>query len=105
METVISGAQVAAGRVLSGVSRAKLAIRSGVEAEAIRRIEIAGSAPLPASEELGAILRALDSFGVVFIDDGDGLGAGVRLKFTRGESQAIGAWEDEGGVVGDDDVP
>jgi hypothetical protein len=42
---------------------------------------------------------------VLFIDDGDGFGSGVRLKFSRKQAQAIGAWEDEGGIVGDDDVP
>lgn len=105
MDNVISGAQIAAGRVLSGVSRAKLAIRSGVDAKKIQRIEISGNAPLTLSDDVDAIIRALDSFGVAFIDDGGGLGSGVRLKFTRGESKAIGAWEDEGGVVGDDDVP
>ena len=42
---------------------------------------------------------------VLLIDDGDGFGSGVRLKFGRKQAQAIGAWEDEGGVVGDDDVP
>lgn len=105
MTPAISGSQIAAGRILSGVSRDKLAVRSGVAVESIQKLEIAGPAPLELTADVEAVAGALDSFGVIFVDEGGGLGAGVRLKFTRGQTAAIGAWEGEGGVVADDDVP
>ena len=105
MTTVVSGAQIAAARALTGVSQAKLALRAGLEVEALLALESAGHAPLDQTPALEKLLAALDAFGVLLIDDGDGFGSGVRLKFSRKQAQAIGAWEDEGGVVGDDDVP
>ena len=50
------------------------------------------------------LLWLLEELGAVFIDESGGFGAGVRLKFSRSQARAIGAWEDEGGVPADDDV-
>jgi hypothetical protein len=50
-----------------------------------------------------AIRGALEAAGIQFIPENGG-GAGVRLKFTRGEVKAIDVLENEGGIVGDDDV-
>ena len=50
------------------------------------------------------VRRALEDLGAMFIDESGGFGAGVRLKFSRSQARAIGAWEDEGGVPADDDV-
>lgn len=100
----ISGRQVAAARALTGISRAELAKACGVSIEAMGHIETSGSVPLAAGDAERA-LRALDTFGVVFIPEGDGLGAGVRLKFTRLDAKQIGRLEGEGGNVGEDDVP
>ena len=105
MTTVVSGAQIAAARALTGVSQAKLAQRAGLEMVALQALENAGHAPLDLTPAIEKLLLTLDSFGVLLIDDGDGFGSGVRLKFGRKQARAIGAWEDEGGVVGDDDVP
>jgi hypothetical protein len=44
-------------------------------------------------------------FGVVAVEEGGGLGAGVRLKFTRHDVKQILRLEDEGGVSGADDNP
>jgi len=104
MATVVSVAQIAAARALTGVSQAKLALRAGLEIEDLRALEGAGHAPLELSPAIERLVSALDSFGVLLVDDGDGFGSGVRLKFSRKQAQAIGAWEDEGGIVGDDDV-
>ncbi|WP_287299522.1 LacI family DNA-binding transcriptional regulator [Mesorhizobium sp.] len=49
------------------------------------------------------VKRALESAGVVFIPENGG-GAGVRLKFNRREVKAIERLENEGGIVGEDDV-
>ena len=56
-----------------------------------------------AAETLAAIRRALEVAGVVFIPENGG-GAGVRLKFNRREVKAIERLENEGGIVGEDDV-
>ena len=47
----------------------------------------------------------MDFFGVVVIDEGDGMGAGVRLKFSRQDVRQITRLESEGGIVGADDAP
>jgi hypothetical protein len=49
--------------------------------------------------------RALEAFGAMFIAEADGMGAGVRLKFTRQDVRQIGRLEGEGGVARSDDVP
>jgi hypothetical protein len=41
----------------------------------------------------------------MFIPEGGGIGAGVRLKFLRQDVKQIGRLENEGGIVADDDVP
>ena len=47
----------------------------------------------------------LENFGAVFLPEGDGFGAGVRLKFLRRDVRQIVRLEGEGGIVNDDDVP
>lgn len=50
-------------------------------------------------------MRAFETFGIVVIGESDGMGAGVRLKFTRQDVKQIGRLEAEGGIVSSDDVP
>ncbi|MCK9540916.1 MAG: hypothetical protein M0R03_02670 [Novosphingobium sp.] len=52
-----------------------------------------------------AAQRALDHFGVIIVEEGDGMGAGVRLKFTRTDTRQIARLEGEGGAIGSDDAP
>ena len=52
-----------------------------------------------------AVKRGLDHFGVVIVEESDGMGAGVRLKFTRSDVRQITRLEGEGGNVGSDDAP
>jgi len=47
----------------------------------------------------------LETFGAVVISEGDGMGAGVRLKFTRQDVKQLGRLESEGGFARSDDVP
>ena len=47
----------------------------------------------------------MDHFGVIIIEELDGMGAGVRLKFTRQDVSQIARLEGEGGIVGSDDAP
>jgi hypothetical protein len=100
----VSGRQVAAARALTGISRAVLAKAWGIPVAEMGRIEAGGSAALAAADAEQAV-RVLDNFGAVLVPEGDGLGAGVRLKFMRLDVKQIGRMESEGGNVGDDDVP
>jgi transcriptional regulator with XRE-family HTH domain len=104
-EARITGRLILAARALTGVSRANLASASGISIEALERLEASGSAWLPPGSNAEALMRALENFGVLLIGEGDGLGAGVRLKFTRDDVRQLGRLENEGGTVRDDDVP
>jgi transcriptional regulator with XRE-family HTH domain len=101
----ITGGQIAAARALTGISQVKLAARAGVEPSVLRRLEARAVLPNDPDEGLVRICRALEELGAVFIDEKDGDGAGVRLKFSRCQTRAIDRWENEGGVVAEDDVP
>lgn len=100
----LTGRLIAAGRALTGVSLEDLAASAGLDPETMRLAEDSGSACLSSAEESEAIIRALEHFGAVFLAEGGGLGAGVRLKFTRLDVKQITRMEGEGGPVGDDDV-
>jgi hypothetical protein len=51
------------------------------------------------------MMRALESFGVMFIGENERIGAGVRLEFLRRDVRQIDRLENEGGIAGDDDAP
>lgn len=102
---LITGRLIAAARVLTGISRADLARASGVPLSTVARTEAGGGAPLQSTGDAEALRRALEEFGAMFIPESDGIGAGVRLKFSRLDAKQIGRLEGEGGVVKDDDVP
>jgi transcriptional regulator with XRE-family HTH domain len=105
MSETITGRQIAAARALAGVSESDLAEAAGVPLATLRRMEAdGGSSPSPADQR-EAVRRALETFGAVFISEGDGLGGGVRLKFTRLDAKQIGRLEGEGGPARSDDVP
>lgn len=103
--TKITGRLVAAGRVLAGVSREDFAKVVGITPEAIAAIEAKGSAWLDSDGDAEAARRAFDHFGLVLIEEGDGMGAGVRLKFTRQDVKQLARLEGEGGAVRSDDAP
>lgn len=88
---------VAAGRALTGVSQSELATAAGVPVETLALLEAGGAAWIP-ENEAQALGRALEVFGAVMVPEGDGVGAGVRLKFTRQDARQIGRPETEGGV-------
>jgi hypothetical protein len=101
----ITGRLIAAARALVGVSTADLAAACGLPVEIMTRLEANGSAWVHSEAEVAAVRRGLDHFGVVIVDESDGMGAGVRLKFTRGDVRQIARLEGEGGMVGSDDAP
>jgi transcriptional regulator with XRE-family HTH domain len=103
--TAVTGRLIAAARALTGLSAKDLATTSGVSIETLRQMEASGGAWLQPGADLDAVKRALETFGVIFIPESDGIGAGVRLKFLRQDVRQIGRLETEGGIVADDDVP
>lgn len=101
----MTGRLVAAARALSGISREAFAAAAGMTPEMIRAMEANGSAWLHSRSDAEAVIRAFDKFGIILLDEADGMGAGVRLKFTRQDVRQIARLEDEGGMVGSDDAP
>lgn len=101
----ITGRLIAAARALVGVSAADLAAACGLSLETMTRLEANGSAWVHSEAEAAAVRLGLDHFGVVIVDESDGMGAGVRLKFTRDDVRQIARLEGEGGNVGSDDAP
>lgn len=104
MTARLSGRLLAAARALVEISSADLASASGVKIDKLQLLEADGAAWLP-EPEAGKLRAALESYGVVILPEGDGMGAGVRLKFTRLDAKEIGELENEGGPPRPDDVP
>lgn len=101
----ITGRVLAAGRALAGVGIDYLAKAGGISPDRLACLEAAGSAWIDDEAEAEAVRRGLDHYGVVIVEEGDGMGAGVRLKFTRSDVRQITRLEGEGGMVGSDDAP
>ena len=102
---MISGRLIAAARALTSISLNDLASTTKIPAAELARMEASDAALLPADATTETVRKALEHFGAVFIAESDGMGAGVRLKFSRLDAKQIGRLEGEGGAVGDDDVP
>ena len=100
----LTGRLIAAGRALTGVGQSELASTAHIPLEKLRHLEASGSAWM-SEDESQALGQALETFGVIVIFEGDGMGAGVRLKFTRQDARQIGRLETEGGITRSDDVP
>ncbi len=77
-----SPAQLKAARALVGLSQPEVAKRTGLSTMSIKRAEGSG-APTASAEVAAAIRAALESAGVIFIDE-NGEGAGVRLRKAGG---------------------
>jgi len=101
----ISGRQIAAARALADISQKAVADRARIPLDDLLRMEAYGSALLPDDAQTEALLNALDSFGAILVPEGNGLGAGVRLKFSRQDVKQLSRLESEGGPARDDDVP
>jgi transcriptional regulator with XRE-family HTH domain len=101
----ISGRLIAAARALVGVSQEDFAGACGLDADTLCRLEASGSAWVSSAAEAEAVARGMSHFGVMIVEEADGMGAGVRLKFTRSDVRQIARLEGEGGVVGSDDAP
>lgn len=101
----ITGRLIAAARALIGVGQAEFAAAANLSVESLRLIEGGGSAWLQSDGDIEAVNRALEHFGVIVIREDDGMGAGVRLKFTRQDVKQIARLEGEGGLARSDDAP
>jgi hypothetical protein len=101
----VNGRLIAAARALAGVGQGDFAAAAGLPVETLRLMEESGSAWLRSEQDVEAIGRALAHFGVIVIEESDGMGAGVRLKFARQDVKQIARLEGEGGIVGEDDAP
>lgn len=105
MSGQISGRVIAAARALAGIGLDDFAAAGGLPPELVERMEAGGGALLQAESDVAAVCRALEHYGVLIIDEANGMGAGVRLKFTRQDVRQIMRLEGEGGPVGADDAP
>ena len=101
----MTGRLIAAARALTSISQTEFAAAAGLPLETLRLIEANGSAWLHSEQDAKAVSLGLEHFGVVVIEESDGMGAGVRLKFTRQDVRQIGRLENEGGIVSSDDAP
>jgi transcriptional regulator with XRE-family HTH domain len=85
----LTGRLVAAARALTGISQSELAIGSGISLEMLRLLESSGAAWVP-DDESQALGRALETFGVVAIPEGDGMGDFSRPPLDpSGEGQRL----------------
>src|SRR5262245_11767034 len=84
MSRPLTSAQIRAGRALLRWSAEELAKQSLLSVATIRRAELSEEqTAMTAANEL-AVRRALESAGVIFIDE-NGDGPGVRLKKRSGQ--------------------
>ena len=77
---MIEAAQIRAARGLVEFSQIQLAEVSGLALSTIRRMEVAGGTLKSSVENVLKVQRALEDAGVVFIDQNEKSGPGVRLK-------------------------
>lgn len=105
IDTKITGRLIAAARALVGVPQADFAAIAGLTLLELQHLEASGSARVSDAAQLAALAQALDHFGAIILDESDGMGAGVRLKFSRMDVRQLTRLESEGGAVGADDVP
>ena len=77
---MISRTQIRAGRALVGLNQKELADLAGCGVATIRRIEGAEDEISGAAQTMAKIQQALESAGIVFIDQDQTSGPGVRLN-------------------------
>ncbi|PWE55430.1 hypothetical protein DEM27_15345 [Metarhizobium album] len=78
----ITGFQIRAARSLIGMEQIALAEKAGVSANTIRNMEAFGAERVKVrTDTLDAVVDALNSAGVIIVDEGQSHGGpGVRLK-------------------------
>ena len=81
--SMISGAQIRAGRALLGISATALAEQSSVDLRTVQRFEAAEGIPPSRSGTLQRIKETLETLGVTFIGDPE-TAPGVQLRPASG---------------------
>jgi transcriptional regulator with XRE-family HTH domain len=80
---MITAAQLRAARALAGIDQRQLAQKSGLSVPTIQRMEASGGVIRGNVDSLMKLIDALNSAGIVLINDGahsDRGGRGVRLR-------------------------
>ena len=77
---MINSRQIRAARALIGVGQLELAETAGVGIATVRRIESSGDEPSGTVQTIARIQSALEKSGIIFIDQDEDKGPGVRLK-------------------------
>ena len=72
--------QIQAARVLLGISQLDLAKRSSVGLGTIKRIEAAREQLVGTAKTMSKIQKALETAGIIFVDQDEDHGPGVRLR-------------------------
>lgn len=79
----VTGRQIAAGRTLAALTQGDLANSARVSIATLRRMEGADGPPPGMPNNVRAVIAALETAGVEFIDANGG-GPGVRLRSDGG---------------------
>ena len=77
---MIRSVQIRAARALLAMSQQDLATRAAVGLNTVKRIEAALDEPTGTIQTLLRIKRALEQAGILFIDQDEAHGPGVRLR-------------------------
>lgn len=91
-----------AARALTQVSSKVISRAASLEKHQVRTFEKGN--PSLTGEQQSRLRRALEEFGVAFIDDDDHGGYGVRRKFNAAKVGRLETWEGEGGPAYEDDI-
>jgi transcriptional regulator with XRE-family HTH domain len=77
-----SGRQIAAARTLIGVTQADLAAKANISVPTLKRMEASEGPAVGMQNNVDAVVRALESAGVIFQAEGETVdgGPGVRLS-------------------------
>ncbi len=77
---MLKAGQIRAARALLRWSAAELAIRSGLSERTVQRMEAAEGVPAGLSKNLELVQRTLEEAGIIFIDENEDAGPGIRLR-------------------------
>lgn len=91
-----------AARALAQVSAQTVATASELTRAEVRDFEHGRTALGP--DALRRLRRALEAYGVIFLDEDARFGAGVRKKFNSLKVRRLETWENEGGPWAEDDI-
>ena len=78
----ILGRQIAAARVLKGISQEELANMASISAPTLRRMEASEGPATGLANNVKAVRAALEASGVIFVEE-NGEGPGVRLRKAK----------------------